>query len=232
VARDYYVILGVAPDATQEQIKSAYRQKAKELHPDCSGGDREPFQTILEAYEVLGDPIRRRDYDSRLARRKHVSHTARGVHAKWSRPRRSPAEPLVPTDQSWFSTDQWVNEPRHSLSDAPWHRQERPDDVVDTQSDTLEAVHVVVELTWQQARVGGRASIWIPVQSPCPVCLGHGRTRFYLCQECSGYGLATEEYPLSISFPAGVRDGSTTRMSLEELGMGHTILFIHFWVHG
>ena len=65
--RDYYQVLGVAPDAGAEEIKRAYRQLARRYHPDISGDDRTAaFLEIARAYEVLADPGRRRTYDAAL----------------------------------------------------------------------------------------------------------------------------------------------------------------------
>jgi len=58
-----YTTLGVKPDATDEQIKKAYRNKSKTLHPDI-GGDEETFKNITEAYRILSDPKLRKAYDS------------------------------------------------------------------------------------------------------------------------------------------------------------------------
>lgn len=59
---DLYALLGIERTATAEEIKSAYRTKAKATHPD-HGGDPEVFQQVTMAYEVLADPVRRADYD-------------------------------------------------------------------------------------------------------------------------------------------------------------------------
>jgi curved DNA-binding protein len=64
--RDYYEVLGVDKNATQEQIKKAYRKLAKAYHPDANPGDKkaeEKFKEISEAYEVLGDEEKRKKYD-------------------------------------------------------------------------------------------------------------------------------------------------------------------------
>ena len=55
--KDYYEILGVKKDATEAQIKSAYRKLARKYHPDVNKekGAEEKFKDINEAYEVLGD---------------------------------------------------------------------------------------------------------------------------------------------------------------------------------
>ncbi|HMI81125.1 MAG TPA: molecular chaperone DnaJ [Solirubrobacterales bacterium] len=67
MARDYYEVLGVARDASETEIKKAFRGLARELHPDVNGHDPEAeakFKEAAEAYEVLSDAERRRTYDA------------------------------------------------------------------------------------------------------------------------------------------------------------------------
>ena len=64
--RDYYEVLGVSKDASQEDIKKAYRVLAKKYHPDMNPGDKnaaEKFKEASEAYAVLSDENKRRQYD-------------------------------------------------------------------------------------------------------------------------------------------------------------------------
>src|SRR5438874_7117578 len=63
---DYYEVLGVNKNATEEEIKKAYRKLARKYHPDLNPNDKEAnrkFQQINEAHEVLSDPEKRKKYD-------------------------------------------------------------------------------------------------------------------------------------------------------------------------
>jgi len=78
---DYYKLLGVAPDATGDHIKKAFRKLALKNHPDhCKGSAEEiqqaekDFRVLREAYEVLVDPVRRRRYDLTQRQRSDGKH--------------------------------------------------------------------------------------------------------------------------------------------------------------
>jgi curved DNA-binding protein CbpA len=65
---NYYVVLGVARDASHEAIRHAFRALARQYHPDAgTGGSVERFRAIVDAYDTLSDPARRRAYDHSLA---------------------------------------------------------------------------------------------------------------------------------------------------------------------
>jgi molecular chaperone DnaJ len=64
--RDYYAVLGVPRNASQDEIKKAYRKLAQRYHPDTAAGDataEERFKEVSAAYDVLGDDKKRTEYD-------------------------------------------------------------------------------------------------------------------------------------------------------------------------
>jgi curved DNA-binding protein CbpA len=61
---DLYADLGLARDASPDDIKKAYRSLAQKLHPDKDGGDKDKFQRVQAAYDILSDPEKRQRYDT------------------------------------------------------------------------------------------------------------------------------------------------------------------------
>lgn len=233
MAKDYYLILGVHSDATLDEIKSAYRREAKRCHPDHSGEGSEPFLDIREAYEVLGDAGRRRAYDDELAREKtRVSRRAGEVRPEPLRPRRSPVEPLVPTQRSSRPRDAFLDPPLRSFIAEffrrPWSDLETP--FRSEAGRGIEEIHVEVSLTREQALHGGRIRVWIPVQLWCPACRGRGGSGFFECLHCYGSGTVADERPVDVEFSGGLADGFTGSVPLGRPGKADLLLVLHFRV--
>jgi molecular chaperone DnaJ len=233
MARDYYMVLGVGSDATQDEIRSAYRRQAKKHHPDRSGEDSEPFLAIGEAYDVLGDPARRQAYDDELAReQKRTRHAGRGGGPQPLVRRRPPVEPLVPTQGTRGPRDAFSGYPFPSLIEKffgrPWRDPDAP--IRPGAGSRREDVHVQVSLTREQALHGGRIRLWIPVQTLCPACRGQGGTGFFECPHCYGSGGVLDERPVDVAFPGGLADGAEGKVTVSRPGMSDLFLVLHFGV--
>jgi hypothetical protein len=111
---NFYKILGVSPTASAEEIKSAYRELVKKYHPDLFSSSREKsranekLQRINEAYAVIGDANRRREYDEKRAPRTTVSVGRSTFTARWPAsarrqppPRRWPGRGGLKLPNSW-----------------------------------------------------------------------------------------------------------------------------------
>ncbi|MBW2467985.1 MAG: DnaJ domain-containing protein, partial [Deltaproteobacteria bacterium] len=66
MAKSYFAILGISPTATMDEIRSAFRRLAKEFHPDHYEGSSDRFRDIQEAYSVLGNKRRKREYEQSI----------------------------------------------------------------------------------------------------------------------------------------------------------------------
>ena len=154
--RDYYDVLGVAPDAGADEIKRAYRQLARRYHPDISGDDRAAaFLELSRAYEVLVDPARRRTYDAALR------------------------EPITSVD--WLSDEVAIDFPSVSsvldgmrqsfFGELPHARLSAEVELTSEEAFWGAQVPFLVPLRGTCAHCGGRGEVW---EEWCGVCGGTG----------------------------------------------------------
>ena len=111
---NYYVVLGIAEDADEETIRSAFRALARRYHPDVGAGSSPvEFQRAREAYETLADPERRGRYDRQLRDARARPVVVRQVIVSWPF-----AEPLMSSRRSSSAVSRtWVTVKRSSLFD-------------------------------------------------------------------------------------------------------------------
>ncbi|HZY57743.1 MAG TPA: DnaJ domain-containing protein, partial [Rubrobacteraceae bacterium] len=81
---NYYEVLDVPRNASQSEIKNAYRKLAKERHPDHAGGSEAEFSRLQEAHAVLSDPNRRRQHDEALDLAHAADQLAGVIDVDWS----------------------------------------------------------------------------------------------------------------------------------------------------
>ncbi len=236
MGKNYYLILGITENASREDIRAAFRQRAMELHPDRSGMESGPFQEVQEAYSVLGDPERRRRYD-----RDYGVKVARGRRrGQWRRraeplvPERPPAEPFRAVeparafrDLSPLESFETYAPSFDELFERFWSNFEplsRP------KAERLESLTMEVVLGREEARFGSRVRARIPARARCTECGGHGAVGFCECWRCEGRGTLMTEYPVEITVPAGTRDGDALRIPLARFGIENFYLTLLFRV--
>lgn len=235
MAKDYYFILGLDADASQDEIKSAYRRQVKKYHPDHYGKDREPFLEVQEAYETLSDPSRREDYDTRLARDRRAQQNApRGVRSEPLGRTQTGAKPFRGHHDFAGIGDllfDWSFRNRSSSFEEIFDRLWSDFTGMGyARKQAAENVGVEITLTRSQARHGGRVRIWIPAEIECPTCRGSGGTGFFECSRCWGTGVTREEIPIWVAFPRGISDHHTIRIPLDRLGFENLCLTVHFHI--
>jgi DnaJ-class molecular chaperone len=87
-----------------------------------------------------------------------------------------------------------------------------------------------LHLSPAQASAGGTFRVQVTAPTVCPTCYGEGWVGPYRCRRCDGTGAALADRPLTVSYPAGIRDGDTGRMSLGGVGLPGSDLVVHFSV--
>lgn len=221
--KDFYLILRVTRTATPEQIRSAYRRRALELHPDKSGASGEPFIELQEAYSVLSDPAQRAAYD-----RQEESAPVRRIALR----RRPAAEPFREVDPVGGFRDVSLTQSFDGFGPSFDEIFERLwgnfDFSTRPKAETLESLTVEVPLSAEEAFLGGSVRVLVPARRHCQRCDGRGAVGPYECWRCQGRGSITAEFPLEVTYPAGLRRDYVVQVPLDEFGIHNFYLTVRF----
>ena len=209
MTRNFYIILGVDIKADEEEIKTAYRRRVMEFHPDHYGESCDPFLAVQEAYATLSDPEKRRAYNASLQPRPAFKKRNRF------------STPITAMDD--FHTQQRaVTRTIDTLFHGFNFFEQAPNRMnpIDVDDKKLESITLDVPLSRRQAARGGLYRIIAPIKSPCRFCRGSGSVGFYECMTCGGSGQVIEEIPLSISLPPGISGTYIVKTPLTQ-SRGH-----------
>ncbi|MCS6884645.1 MAG: molecular chaperone DnaJ [Acidobacteriota bacterium] len=229
--KDYYEILGVSRDATAEEIKKAYRRLARKYHPDVNPGDKaaeEQFKKISEAFEVLGDPEKRKVYDRYGTYSDNIGQQAGGFDF---------------SDFGGFGTGSFADIFAEIFGGGSSTRR-RPQAKTPQKGSDIE---YSLSLSFEEAvrglttsisvsrndacqRCGGGGELGssacrrcsgsgkvqsaagrVRFSSMCPDCSGTG-TKAESCQLCAGKGIVPKTETIKVKIPAGVDNGSRVRV--------------------
>ena len=213
--KDYYLTLRLTPEATEREIRSAYRRLAIELHPDHSGFGSDPFLELQEAYSVLSDPMRRAVYDREVG-----EIPVRRAEAPWPTKiiRRQSAEafsPVRPMGKSHLGLSETFHPSFTERVERLWSDFEL---LTRRKAERPGSLTVDVTLSPRETFTGGQVRILVQGRFVCSSCFGQGHAGAYRCSRCAGYGALRDEYPLAVSYPAGLQQDYVVCLSLDDFG--------------
>lgn len=235
--KDYYKILGVSRDADQAEIKKAYRKLVRQYHPDANPGNKEAeehFKKVNEAYEVLGDPQKRAQFDQFG----HVGDIPGG----------SPFEGFGGAGMGDIFGDIFENifggtGRRRADPNAPQKGADLESELVITLEEAARGIKKSVEIPrWENCdrcggsgaepgsspetcpTCGGTGQVETQQRTPfgqfvsvntCPYCNGRGTIVRNPCKSCRGEGQVRRKHSVEVSVPSGVDLGTRLRISGE-----------------
>ncbi len=231
--RDYYEVLGVSKTATPEEIKKAYRQLGKKYHPDNNPGDKtaeEKFKEVAEAYSILSDADKRRQYDQ-FGHSAFEQGGAGGFDFNsmdfgdifgdffgdlfgGSRSRRGNTGPMkganvrtglrITFEEAVFGTEKEIElnlkEACSSCNGSGARSGSNP--------ETCQKCNGKGQVAYTQQSIFGMTR---SIQA-CPDCRGTGKIIRDKCPDCRGIGYISRNKKIQVSIPAGIDNGQSIRI--------------------
>ena len=239
--RDYYEVLGVGRDASEEDLKKAYRKLAMQFHPDRNQGDASAegkFKEVSEAYDALKDAEKRAAYD-RFGHAAFEGGNGPGAGGGGGNPFGGGFEDIFEEMFGRFGGRSGGN--RAASGRGADLRQEVQITLEEAFAGAKKTIRVPSSVQCEactgSGAEGGSANVqqcgtcrgsgkvraqqgFFLIERTCPTCSGTGRTIKNPCKVCQGAGRVQRDRTLNVSIPAGVEDGTRIRLSGEgEAGL-------------
>lgn len=212
---DYYKVLGVSRDESQDEIKKSYKKLAKKYHPDLNADDEvaeQRFKEISEAYSVLGDEEKRELYDKyghEGLREGFDPEAYEQYRANFRNARGGARQGPRGFEDMFGGRESTGGGFDFDLGDifgggGPARGRGR--------GATARDLSLKLRVGFEQAINGFTTSFAYQRPKPCPVCQGAGITGSNICGTCRGNGTVEEEKTLTVNVPKGAETGDSLRL--------------------
>ena len=207
--KNYYSILGVTPDSSNADIKSAYRRLARKYHPDVNPAGAEIFKDILQAYETLSNPQKRLQYDTIngfFKTHEEKQHTSsKQAQAEYEKNTSSTSKPK---DEFSKKFNEKINDIFEEFS-KPKPKKEKLSPKKG--SDIYEEISIPLK----DAVRGTERVINIMHTTQCDRCKGRKFINGAICPSCKGSGEKSEHRKITVKIPKNIKNGTKLRIPFE-----------------
>ncbi|MBN1866280.1 J domain-containing protein [Candidatus Sumerlaeota bacterium] len=210
--RDYYKILGLSSrDVAADEIRSSYRKLARRYHPDLNKDNPSAearFREVQEAYDVLSDPVKRKQYDSLDSR--YQAGMDFQVPSGWAGTTDGrPQAGGLGGGFSEFFDILFGGAPRV----RPGAARPRAARSADKANSNGQDIETALPVTIEEVFTGTSKKVRFTVNSTCLACQGSGMIAGSPCAACEGRGATPQTKTLEIRIPQGVKDGTRLRLT-------------------
>jgi len=204
---DFYKILGVKRDASPEEIKKAFREKAKKYHPDINPNNQEYFKLVVEAYETLIDPKKRREYDNQFieaernngekpANQQNIFSNIFDITSRKRKGKDIKKEIYLTLKEAFNGCQKKISYTRREIC---------------PNCNGTGLVENSIKKLCLKCNGTGTIKKWL-LNIPCVSCKGKGYIILNPCEVCGGEGVIKNEVVKEIYIPAGVNEGYTLKL--------------------
>lgn len=197
--KNYYSILGVTPDSTFAEIKSAYRALARKYHPDINPQGTEKFKDVSEAYDTLSDAKKRLHYDTVNGFFKSTKTKTSSEKAHEEYKKSTSHEDVQKKTKDEFSK---------KISDI---FKQKKKNIPKRGEDINEQISVSIK----DAINGCERTINVLHTSECPHCKGRKFINGAICSVCDGTGEKSEHRKITVKIPKNIKNGAKLRIPAE-----------------